>query len=350
VNVDAPPEPADPDLKPVRNGCIATGTLLDGRFEIVDVIYRGGMATIFKARDREHSRQFVAVKVPHEKFEVDAGMFARFQREEDIGTGLDHPSILKFIPVKNKSVPFFVTEHLSGKTLYHVLRDRGGRLPEREALALAARVCDGLQYLHDRGILHRDIKPENIMICDDGSMRLMDFGISHWPGARRLTFIGFAPGTPHYMAPERIKGKRGDARTDIYCLGAMLYEMLTGVIAFNHEDITVIMDGRSTGDPDPLRKLNPAVSPEAEEIVLHAMERDPEKRYSTAAAMKAELEALPNVTVTGRCDRLEPSTPWKRRWPKIRSAVIWITVPLAAQVLLFLALWHHYSASSPKPH
>lgn len=348
MKLDAPPTAGS--HTGAANGALAPGSVLDGRFEITGVIYRGGMATIFKALDRDRHQQPVAVKVPHEKFEMDAGMFARFQREEEIGATLEHPSILKFIPVKDKSLPYFVTEYLSGSTLYHVLRDRGGRLPESEALALAARIADALQYLHDRRVLHRDLKPENIMICHDGSIRIMDFGISHWPGSRRLTFIGFAPGTPHYMAPERIKGKRGDPRTDIYCLGAMLYEMLTGIIAFNHEDITVIMDGRSTGDPEAPRKLLPAISPQAEEIVLHAMERDPEKRYPTAAAMKAELEAPDCVTLAGRCHRLEPSTPWKRRWPKIRSLTLWISIPLALQVLLFLALWHHYSKHAPRLH
>jgi len=208
---------------------------------------------------------------------------------------------------------------------------------------LAARICDALQYLHEHNILHRDLKPENIMLCDDGSIRVMDFGIAHWPGARRMTFIGFAPGTPHYMAPERIKGKRGDARTDIYSLGAMLYEMLTGVIAFNHEDITFIMDSRVTGDPEAPRKVHPAISEHAEEIVLHAMERDPEKRYQTAAAMKAELEVPESVTLTGKCHRLETSTPCRRRWPKIRSVALWILIPLAAQIAGFLLLWHHFA-------
>jgi serine/threonine-protein kinase len=342
VKLGAPPT-TGPDPDAAANGALGPGAVLDGRFEITGVICRGGMATIFQARDRDRHDEAVILKVPHEQFEMDVATFTRFQREEEMGAALDHPSILKFINVKDKSRPYLVAEFLSGMTLYQALRERGGRLPESEALALAARICDALQYLHERNILHRDLKPENIMLCDDGSIRLMDFGIAHWPGASRLTFIGFAPGTPHYMAPERVQGKRGDARTDIYSLGAMLYEMLTGVIAFNDQDITVIMDGRVTGDPVAPRKLHPAISPQAEEIVLRAMEREPEKRYPAAAAMKEELEAPQRVKVTGRCERLEPSTPWKRRWPKIRSMTLWITVPLALQVLLFFLLWHHFS-------
>jgi serine/threonine protein kinase len=159
----------------------------------------------------------------------------------------------------------------------------------------------------------------------------------------RLTFAGFAPGTPHYMAPERVQCKRGDARTDLYSLGAILYEMLTGVTAFEHEDPMVIMNSRVTGDPEAPRKINPAISPQAEEIVLRAMERDPARRYQTAAEMKADLDGPGQVEITGRCERLEPATPAKRAWRKARLIAPWILIPLALQVLGFLLLWHHLS-------
>jgi serine/threonine-protein kinase len=322
------------------NGKLASGVVLDGRFAITEMFSNGGMAAIYKARDLENDGNIVAVKIPHQNVEMDVGLFSRFQREDEIGGELDHPSVLRFYPVASKSRLYIVTEFLTGTTLFHVLRERR-RLPEKEALAIAARICDALQYLHERGVVHRDLKPENIMMCEDGTLRLMDFGISKGAASRRLTFVGFAPGTPHYMAPERIDGKRGDGRTDIYSLGAMLYEMLTGTIAFNHEDITVILNSRVVGDPEPPRKLNPEISPQAEEIVLHAMERNPARRYPTAAAMKAVLEAPEQVTLTGRRDRLTIATPARRRWRAIRKLAFWVLVPVAAQVLLFLLLWHH---------
>jgi serine/threonine protein kinase len=271
---------------------------------------------------------------------MDIGLYSRFQRENEIGSELNHPSVLRFYPVANKSRLYIVTEFLTGTTLWHVLRERR-RLPEKEALSVAARICDALQYLHERGVVHRDLKPENIMLCDDGTLRLMDFGISKGAASRRLTFVGFAPGTPHYMAPERVNGKRGDGRTDIYSLGAMLYEMLTGAIAFNDDDITVIMNSRVAGDPEPPRKLNPDISPQAEEIVLHAMARNPDERYQTAAAMQAELESPDSVTMSGRRDRLKISTPARRRWMIIRKVAFWTIVPVAVQVLLFFLIWHH---------
>jgi serine/threonine-protein kinase len=327
---------------PGRNGELAPGAVLDGRFAITDVVCRGGMATVFKARDLEDNEKPVAVKIPHENVEMDAALFSRFQREDEIGGVLDHPSVMRFVAVANKSRPYIVTEYLTGMTLYHKLK-AGRKLPEKEALDIAARICGALQYLHERGVVHRDLKPENIMLCEDGTLRLMDFGISKGAACRRLTFVGFAPGTPHYMAPERVHGRRGDGRTDIYSLGAMLYEMLTGTIAFNDEDILVIMNSRVAGDPEPPRKINPEISRQAEEIVLHAMERDPGRRYPTAAAMKAELEAPERVALTGRRDRLRISTPARRRWRTIRMVAFWTFVPLAAQVLLFLLLWRHLS-------
>jgi serine/threonine-protein kinase len=298
------------------------------------------MAAIYKAQDFQEQGRPVALKIPHPNIEIDVELFSRFQREEQMGASLDHPSILKFIAVENKSRPYLVMEYLEGETLYHLLKRRRS-LPEPEALSIAARLCDALDYLHARGIVHRDLKPENVMLCRDGTLRLMDFGIALYPQCRRLTFIGFAPGTPHYMAPERVNGKRGDGRTDIYSLGAILYQMLTGVIAFDAADIAAIMNARVTGDPEPPRKLNSALSGQAEEIVLHAMARDPSDRYASAADMKAELADPTTVPLTGRWRRLQPSTPWRRALRKSRTVILWAVVPVALQVLFFFILWRH---------
>lgn len=321
------------------NGKIAPGYVLDGRFAITDTISDGGMGAIYKARDLDNDGSHVAVKIPHANVEMDIGLYSRFQREDEIGGELNHPSVLRFYPVPDKSRLYIVTEFLTGRTLFQLLRERR-RLQEKEALLIAAQICDALQYLHERGVVHRDLKPENIMMCDDGSLRLMDFGISKGANSRRITFVGFAPGTPHYMAPERVDGKRGDGRTDIYSLGAMLYEMFTGKIAFNDEDITIIMNSRISGDPEPPRNLVPEISLQAEEIVLKAMARNPDQRYQTAAAMKADLDAPAQIKLAGLRNRLKISTPARRRWRMVRKALFWTIVPVAVQVLLFFLVWH----------
>jgi len=321
------------------------GELLDERFLLTEVISEGGMATIFKAQDLRDGNQAVAVKVPHLGIESNPASFARFQREEEIGNRLDHPFILKFVPLNGgKSRPYIVTEYLRGCTLAHVL-GRIRPLPEKDALKFASLICEALQYLHENGVVHRDLKPSNLMICPDGRLRVMDFGISQAAESRRLTFVGFTPamGTPDYIAPELIKGRRGDQRSDIYSLGAVLYEMLTGTPPFDGDDPFVIMNTRLTGDPPAPRKLNPELSTQAEEIVLRALQRDPAVRYPTAAAMKADLDAPGQIHVTGLCDRLQESTRWRRVLRLARHLVFIVVIPLAIQILLFLWLWHHHT-------
>lgn len=333
-------ERADPtaryDLRP--------GQTLDNRFLIIETISRSGMATIFKATDLK-TKETVAVKVPLMEFESDAGFYSRFLREEEIGSRLDHPYILKFVHVdeKERSRPYIVTEYLRGYTLSYLLGNVRP-IPEKDALKLAGLVCEALSYLHERGVVHRDLKPQNIMICYDGTIRIMDFGIAKAKEGRRITFTGFTPavGTPDYMAPEQVKGKRGDERTDIYSLGAILYEMAVGVKPFEieNENPFAIMNARVTGDPVAPRKRNPKVSPHVEEIILHAMERDPRKRYQSAGAMKTELDNPPAVQLTGRCDRLQTPTPWKRGWRKVFWIALAVSVPLIIFLLLVLLIIH----------
>jgi serine/threonine-protein kinase len=333
-------EPKDPttryELRP--------GQTLDDRFLITETISRSGMAMIFKATDQA-TKQHVALKVPLMEFESDPGFYSRFQREEDIGKRLNHPYILKFIPVKeeHRSRPYIVTEYLRGYTLSHLLYNVRP-IPEKDAVKLCARVCEALSYMHENGVIHRDLKPQNIMICYDGTIRIMDFGIAKAAEGRRITFTGFTPamGTPDYMAPEQVKGKRGDERTDIYSLGAMLYEMVVGVTPFEGENdnFFVIMNARVTGDPTAPRKRNPKVSPQLEEIILHAMEREPKNRYSTAAEMKAELDNPGEVELTGRCDRLQEPSSSKSRWKKIFWIALGITVPIVILILLVVLIIH----------
>jgi serine/threonine protein phosphatase PrpC len=327
-------ESADPttryELKP--------GQTLDDRYLLTERISRSGMANIFKATDL-NTKQTVAIKVPFMEFESDPGFYSRFQREEEIGLSLNHPYILKFIPSgeQPRSRPYIVTEFLRGYTLLHLLNSLRP-MPEKDALKLASSICEALTYMHEHGVIHRDLKPQNIMICYDETIRIMDFGIAKAETGRRLTFTGFTPavGTPDYMAPEQVNGKRGDARTDIYSLGAILYEMLSGRPPFEGDNPFAVMNARVTGDPEAPRKINPKISEQAEEIVLHAMERDPRKRYQNAAEMKAELDNPASVHVTGRCNRLKSPSPTMGSWKKVRWAILGI---VAALGVIGLVIW-----------
>lgn len=274
------------------------------------------MATILKAEDTACGDALVAIKVPHLEYESDPLFFSRFQREEEIGLSLNHPYIMKFIEVPGeKSRPYIVTEYLNGCTLAHVL-EAMRPLPEKDALKIASLVCDALQHMHDRGVVHRDLKPQNIMLCKDRSLRIMDFGIARDTSSRRITRLGNSKsmGTPDYMAPEQVEGKHADRRTDIYNLGALMYEMLTGSVPFTAENEWAALNARVTGDPVAPRKLNRDLSAQAEEIVLRALRRDPSERYASAREMKAELDCSEHVRVTGLSDRLQEPTPWKPKW------------------------------------
>ena len=309
------------------------GDILDDRFLITEVISRSGMAMIFKAQDMRHDHANVAIKVPHLACESDPAFFARFRREEEIGLRLNHPFILKFIPVEGpKSRPYLVTEYLRGSTLAHLL-DAMRPLPEKDALKIASLLCEAVQYLHDEGVIHRDLKPQNVMIGCNGTIRLLDFGLAVGADSRRVTFHGLTPamGTPEYMAPEQVKGKRGDERTDIYSLGAILYEMLTGTTPFESDQPLVAMNARLLGDPIAPRELNPSLSPQTEEIVLRALEREPARRYPSAVGMQAHLDLPDQVPVTGRAERAQAPAPWRVWIRQYRAVALAFVVPVSCR-------------------
>jgi serine/threonine-protein kinase len=319
------------------------GHLLDDRFEITDLINRSGMASIFKANDRKTGAT-IAIKAPLMQFESDPGSYSRFQREEEIGTSLAHPYILKIFPIppEEKSRPYIVMEYLQGQTLSALLREVHP-LPEPDAVKIASRICEALSYMHSKQIVHRDLKPQNIMVCSDGSIRIMDFGIAKSLKARRLTFVGFSPsmGTPDYMAPEQVKGKRGDERTDVYAMGAILYEMVTGQTPYEGESPYAVMNARLTGDPIAPRKINTRITPAVEEIILHAMERDPANRFQNAAEMKAELDDYEKVELVGRHRHLQAPQVWKSRFRMLPMIVGFGLLWVISFLLLFLYFKHH---------
>ncbi len=325
---------AKPAPKPAGKD-VSVGTVLDDRFEITDVIAKSGMASLFKANDRRTGRA-VALKIPHLQIESDPAGFDRFRREEEIGLKLDHPFILRIFPVENKSRPYIAMEYLEGQTLSELL-GRVRPLPEPDAAKLASRICEALDYLHRNQVIHRDLKPQNVMLCNDGSIRIMDFGIARSQGSRRITFVGFTPamGTPDYMAPEQVRGGRGDERTDIYSLGAILYEMATGETPFGGDSPYVIMNARVTGDPVAPRRVNSRLTPVIEEIILHAMEREPKRRYTSALEMKRELDDYESVVMTSRYARLRAPQVWKSRF-RLLPIVIGLVV---LQIILFLVFY-----------
>ena len=267
---------------------VAVGDKLD-QYEIIDLIARSGMASIFKARDTATGGS-VALKVPHLQFESDVVFFERFRREEEIGQRLDHPNVIKFLKPRHKSRMYAAMELAEGKSL-RALLEQEHPLPAARALAIAQQVGGALAHMHERGVVHRDLKPENILITPAGQVKIVDFGIALDKSARRLTWVGLSGtiGTPDYIAPEQIGGRRGDARTDIYALGTILYEMLTGNLPFSGDSALAVMRAKTDGEPRPLTYFVPDIDPHLEAIVLKAIERLPRDRYQSAAELLHDL-------------------------------------------------------------
>jgi serine/threonine protein kinase len=322
---------------------VATGQVLDGRFRLLEEVGHGGMSTVFKAEDLARCGAAVVVKVPLPIFSSGVGAWSLFQREEEIGRRLDHPLLLHFVPLAiDKRRSYVVTEYVPGRSLADRLRqDRV--LPEREALAIASQVCAALDHLHRCGVVHYDVKPGNIMLCPDGAIRVIDFGMAHAASASRFALTSSVPaiGSSGYVAPEQVQRKRGRPSVDVYGVGAVLYEMLTGGAPFGDEETFGVASACVIGDPPAPRALNPNITAAAEEIVLRALRRDPAERYASAAAMKADLDRPEGVVVTGLRDRLRPPTKWGRRRRLARHIAVIAVLPVVAQVALFVAIWHH---------
>ena len=321
-----------------------SGHLLDGRFLLHEVVGRSMMATVYRATDTVLSGRSVAVKVPLLRIESDPTQFGRFEREERIGRMIKDPLLVEFIPVDGpKSRPYLVMEYLDGCTLAYILH-RTRMLPEKDALRIASVIAKALGNLHRLGFIHRDLKPGNVMICRDQRLCLMDFGLAVESDSRAGLFGGLIPifGTPEYMAPEQVRNATTDERTDLYSLGVILYQMLTGTMPFPGDDPWASAHMRITGDPAAPRSVNPAISPEAEEIVLHAMRRDPDERYASASAFQAELDDPARVHVTGLSQRLRAPR-WRlslQGTPVLAGVVIGVG-SLLAMVGLFLVLMRH---------
>ncbi len=215
---------------------------------------RSGMASIFRAKDTRTGR-IVAIKIPHIEMESDPVFFERFQREEEIGRKLDHPGVMKVLGDDDRSDRYMVMEWVEGRLLRQLMNEQR-KLPPERAARIVLRICEALDYIHRNGVVHRDLKPENIMIDADDNIKLIDFGIAGNLSSRRITYTSASQtmGTPDYISPEQVKGKRGDARSDIYALGVMLYEMLTGKAPFSGPNPFVIMNERVLNNPVPPRE------------------------------------------------------------------------------------------------
>jgi len=314
------------------------GDQLD-HYRIEALVARSGMASIYRAIDLLSGRQ-VAIKVPHPEMESDPVFFERFQREQEIGAKLDHPGVMKVFTDGDRSQVYMVMEWVDGRLLRQVLNEQR-KFPIERAVRIALAICDALDYIHSHGVVHRDLKPENIMVDAQDRIKLIDFGIAANVGSRRITFAKLSQtmGTPDYISPEQVRGKRGDARSDLYALGVMLYEMLTGKVPFTGPNAFVIMNDRLLNNPIPPREIDPAISPQLQEIIYRALEREPKNRYASAREFARDLQHPEQVGVSSERPELHEwrrrRTPWARR---ILFYLLLALIPVVIfALLLFLA-------------
>jgi eukaryotic-like serine/threonine-protein kinase len=310
------------------------GDTLD-HYRIDAVVARSGMSVLYRATNLNSGMQ-VAVKVPHPEMQADPVLSERFDREEEIGQLLDHPGVVKTYNSERRSQVYMVLEWVEGRPLRSILNEEK-KLPIERAVRIIRGISDALDYMHKHGIVHRDLKPENVMVDAHDRVKLIDFGIAMKEDARRLTFVNLssALGTPDYISPEQVKGQRGDQRSDIYALGVMLYEMLTGRVPFVGPNPLAAMNERLLHEPTPPRDLNPEISPELEEILYRAMERDPRHRYSTAHEMTWDLEHQDQVGVG---ERAPGQTGGARRRSVNRQVLLYAGMALVPVVLFGLML------------
>lgn len=288
-----------------------TGKRLDGRYEIQEVIGVGGMAVVYKAYDNIDDRT-VAVKILKEEYLANEEFRRRFKNESKAIAVLSHPNIVKVFNVSyGDRLQYIVMEHVEGITLKEYIEQQG-KLGIKETVHFTMQILRALQHAHDKGIVHRDIKPQNIMLLSNGNIKVTDFGIARFSYSDTKTMTDSAIGSVHYISPEQARGDTTDDRADIYSVGVVLYEMLTGQLPFQSDNSVSVALMQLQSDPKRPRELNSSIPVGLEQIVMHAMQKNAKDRYLTAAEMLLDIEEFKrNPTIRFQRDYFVDNDPTK---------------------------------------
>jgi serine/threonine protein kinase len=307
------------------------------RFQIQSHLAQGGMSDIYRAFDLVNRRE-VALKVPDQSIIGDPAQYERFQRELQVMKTLQHPAILRGLDSgKYNRMPYLVTEFVDGKSLRELI-ENSAPIPPEQAVPIVRKIADGMAYCHDNGVVHRDLKPENILISADGQPVIMDFGLALTKGAHRVTYSNLSAtmGTPDYMAPEQVEGKRGDARTDVYALGTILYEMLAGKTPFAGDNNLAVMAMHLNGTAPRLDRERAGISPQIAAIVARCLQRDPNDRYQDMRGLIGAFDHPETADLALLEKAAAPqSTPFWRS-EGVRAIGISVLVMVAIVVLAFV--------------
>jgi len=324
--------------------------ILDGNYRIIDGIAAGGMGEIYRAVHLRLPRT-LAIKTLQPEFAAQNEWVARFCREACVLAQLQHPNIVQVLDfnIAPTGVPYIAMELIEGADLRAEL-DRGRRFEPLEIASIVRQIASALDAAHSAGVVHRDLKPENVLLTPTPGqspvVKVIDFGLSMCGWSERVTGDCRIFGTPDYMAPEQVSGRHGDARTDIYALGTMLFEMVTGNLPFAGTNVYAMMRSKANEDPQPPSHFVPEVDPHLEEIILRAIERSPRNRYPSAAEMLEDLNNPQRVPLTGRAKQLHPSSLHVQR---VRRAIL-IALFFSSLAAIFVALiWlaNRYPGTAP---
>lgn len=320
---------------------LTTGSLFAGRYQIIEELGQGGMGRVYKVHDTD-IREKVALKLIKPEIASDLRTIERFQNELKFARKIRHQNICQMYDINKAEGRYYITmEYVSGDDLKGMIRMMG-RLSAGQAITIAKQVCEGLAEAHRSGVIHRDLKPSNIMIDREGTVRIMDFGIARSLKSRGITGAGMMVGTPEYMSPEQVEGKEADERSDIYALGVILYEMLTGRVPFEGDTPFVIGVKHKSEIPQDPKDFNPQISEDLSSLILRSLEKDKERRYQKAGELLAELAKIEKGIPTA--DKVLPrgkpltskeiTVAIKKRW-KSAAAVVLVAV-LSAVTVLYL--------------
>src|SRR5580692_7233883 len=286
---------------------VAAGTVIDGRYRVISRVGSGGMADVYCAEDTQLGRR-VAVKLLHERFAQDEEFVERFRREASSAASLSHANIVNVYDRGEWGDTYYIAmEYLDGRSLDSIVREEAPLPPER-AIEITEQVLRASRFAHSRGVVHRDLKPHNVIMDAEGRIKVTDFGIAR-AGASEITQTGSIMGTARYLSPEQAQGHAVGPRSDLYAIGVMLYELLTGSVPFEGESVVAIALRHLSEPPRPPSTLVPSISPALDAIVLHALAKDPEHRFADADAFLAALEderARPDVDGASQTASLAP--------------------------------------------
>jgi eukaryotic-like serine/threonine-protein kinase len=267
------------------------GTLFARRYRVIEELGVGGMGHVYRVLDDKLDEE-IALKVIRPDVASDRAAIARFSSELKLARQVVHRNVARMFDLNEEAgVPYITMEYVKGENLKRLIR-KVGCLSPGQAVPVACQICDGLAEAHRLGIVHRDLKPQNVMIDEDGQAKIMDFGLARLLAQEGREVLGSRSGSPAYVSPEQIKGLRPDGRSDLYSLGVLIYEMLAGRTPFKAESVAAIIDKHLHEVPEEPRALNPAISAELSQIVMRCLEKDPEKRFQSAAELREALRGL----------------------------------------------------------